>query len=404
MRVLCLTPELPYAPGGTGGSTRQFHLLKGLVALGHEVHVVAPVHADQREGAQLLQAAGLALHAADRPPSRVAETARAVARRPGLLAAALREPLLAWQVDVFWSALRPIARAVAAQHPPDVVLVEHDWAAAWAGDLGLDVPSALTPHNLSWEYYDARARAAGGVRARALRAEAARFRRHDARHLPGYDLLIAMSEDDRAAVRRLIPSARVETVPNGVDLVDSDPPPTPGDGLLLFTGTLSYPPNAEGLLWLLREIWPRIRALAPQARLRVVGRGAPAEAQALAGDGVELTGWVESMEPHFAAADVVLVPILSGGGTRLKVLDAMAARRPIVSTPQGWAGVDVEPGVHLLSESDPDGFARAVAGLLGDPARREALGAAARARAEESYDWRALGDRLEALLTSLTAR
>lgn len=200
MRVLAVTPELPYAPGGSGGSTRQFQLLRRLRERGHDIEVTAPVHPDQRGGAECLRDAGIALRGVTRPQSRVRETLAALRARPGLAAALLSEPLVAWQVDVFWTRLREAAIAAIATARPDVILVEHDWSARWRADLPSEIPCALTLQNLSWLYYEARARAAAGVRGRLLALEAARFRRFDAARLDGYDLLVAMSERDRSAV------------------------------------------------------------------------------------------------------------------------------------------------------------------------------------------------------------
>jgi glycosyltransferase involved in cell wall biosynthesis len=403
MRVLCLTPELPFAPGGSGGSTRQFHLLRRLVERGWDVDCVAPVHGSQREGAERLRAAGVRLHAVERPASRAGETLRALRARPGLLAAAAREPLLAWQVGVFWSALRPLAERTIAEARPDVILVEHDWAAGWARDLPPGIPIALTLHNLSWAYYEARAAAARGVRRAALAAEARRFARFDRARLGRYDLLLAMSEEDREAVRDVSP-VPCAVVPNGVDTAALSLGP-PGDApVALFTGQLGYPPNAEALLWLLREIWPRVRDAVPGARLVVVGRDAPEEARRLAGDDVELTGWVEDMRPQFERAAVVLVPMRSGGGTRLKVLDGLASGRPLVSTPLGAMGVDVTDGRDVVLAESASAFAEAASALLRDPARRRELGAAGRRLAEERYDWQAIGDRLAGALGELAAR
>jgi polysaccharide biosynthesis protein PslH len=406
MRLLWLTPELPFAPGGTGGATRQFHLLRRLVELGHEAVVVAPVHPTQEEGALRLREVGVDLRGTARPRSRVAETLAAVARRPPLATALLREPVLAWQADVMWTAMRPLVRAELAEQRPDAMLVEHDWAAAWHLDLPPEVPRALTLHNVSWEYYEARARAAGGRRSAALSAEARRFRSYDRRRLPAYDLLLAVSDADRSAVRELV-DVPCEVVPNGVDVSDPPTPREAGDRdgrLLLYTGTMTHPPNAEGLEWLLRDVWPRIRAAVPDARLRVVGRGAREAADPPPDDRVEVLGAVPTMEPHYAEADVVLVPILSGGGTRLKVLDAFAAARPVVSTRIGAAGLDAEDRVHLLLADGAEAFAGAVSRVLADPSLAETLATAGRALVEAAYDWRAVGDRLDALLAELVSR
>lgn len=402
MRILQLTPELPYAPGGSGGSTRQFQLLRRLRALGHEVTVVAPVHPSQREGADLLRGAGVTLHAAPRPASRAREVLAAVRERPGLVPALAREPLLAWQVDVFWTALRPLAlRAV--RERPDVVLVEHDWAAAWVEALPAGLPRVLTLENLSWRYYEARARAAGrGPEATGLRLEGRRFERFDRRRLGAYDLLVTMSEDDAAAVRSVSDTPSV-VVPNGVDTSALRGGPPVAQPVAIFTGTLAYPPNAEALLWLLRDLWPRIRAELPEARLLVVGRDAPEEARRLAGvdDSVTLAGWVPEMQPWFDRASVVLVPIRSGGGTRLKILDGLASGRGMVTTSAGAEGVDLRDGEHALVADGADAFTAATVGLLRDTDLRARLGAAARRLAEERYDWAALGDRLERALVEL---
>jgi glycosyltransferase involved in cell wall biosynthesis len=405
VRVLHLTPELPFAPGGSGGSTRQFQLLRSVSELGHEVAVVAPAHASQRDHVGRLRDAGIEARIVHRPRSRAREVLTALPRRPALVPAPLRDPVLAWQVEVFWASLRAHARELLATWSPDVVSVEHDWAAAWHRDLPAGVPRLLTLQNLSWRYYAARSAAAGGARAALLALEARRFLRHDRRHLGAYDLLVAMSDEDRAAVRAAT-AVRCESVPNGVDTSALRPAPPPDDAepLLLFTGTLSYPPNADAARWLLRDIWPRVLARAPHARLRIVGPDPPGDLVGLAGERAVLTGRVPDVAPHFAEATAVLVPIRSGGGTRLKVLDGLAAGRPMVATAAGAEGIAVRDGEHLLLADGAEPFARAALRLLDDAALRARLAAAGRTLVEREYDWRALGDRFERLLRELTAR
>ena len=401
MRVLHLTPELPCWPGGSGGATRQFHLLRRLTELGHEVTVVAPVPASDEHRRAQLEDAGVRLAGPSRPPSRAREAAAAVARRPALAARAAADPLLAWQVSVFWTALRPFALAEVERRRPDAITVEHDNAAAWVADLPRDIPAALTLHNLGPAYYASRAAAAGGVRRAWLEFESRRFARFHARWLRRYRTLIAMSELDAAQVRPL--GVDVAVVPNGV-AVDELPAlaPSPEPATLLFTGTLSHPPNAEGIRWFAEEAWPRVLRARPQARLLVVGRGAPRRVLDLHGDqGVEVVGAVDDMGPYFERATAVVAPLRSGGGTRLKVLEAFARRRALVSTTVGCEGLDVADGRELLVADGPDELAAAVVRLLDDEALRERLGAAGRALAERTYDWRVIGDRLEEALERL---
>jgi glycosyltransferase involved in cell wall biosynthesis len=402
MRIAWLTPELPYWPGGSGGSTRQFHLIRRLVELGHAVDVVSPVHPDQQDGRATLVAAGATLYGVDRPGSRIEEVLRAVARRPSLAPRALTMPVQAWQVEIFWTRMRAAADAALARRP-DAILVEHDWAARWAQDLPAGVPLVNGLENLSWDYYERRAAAADGPGARLLAAEAERFRRFDRRALDRFDLLLAMSEDDQRELRTVSerPSA---IVPNGVDVDALRASPLPGTPTVLFTGTFGYAPNAEALRWLLSEIWPQVVARLPEARLLVVGKGVPDEIAALASPSVELAGWVPEMQPWFDRAQAVIVPMRSGGGTRLKVLDGLASGRPLVSTTMGVMGVDVRADEQVLLADGAEPFAEAVVRVLGDPALAERLGAAGRQVAEQVYDWQAIGDRLERLLRGLVDR
>ncbi len=398
MRVLHLTPELPRWPGGTGGSTRQFHLLKRLAELGHEVTVVAPVADDQRNSLPGLEAAGIATSTVDRPTSRVRETLGALRSRPSLVTSAASSPVLAWQVGVFWATLRPVAQRALEEVRPDVLSVEHDNAARWPADLEGPPPAVLTLQNVGWHYYENRAKAASGATAAALRLEARRFRRHDARHFGLYRTLVAMSERDRLDLGA-VTQVPVEVVPNGVATDQFSPaPPAAGDRTLLFTGTLSHPPNAEGICWFADNAWPRVRAVVPDARLVVVGHDPPRRVSALSGrDGVEVIGPVPDMAPWFERATAVVVPLLSGGGTRLKVLEAMANGRAVASTRVGCEGLDLKPERDILVADGADDLAAACMRLLEDPELRETLAAAGRGVVEQLYDWRMLGDRLAAV-------
>lgn len=402
MRILWLTPELPFWPGGSGGSTRQHHLIRVLCEHGHEVDVVSPIHPDQRAGVASLEATGATLFGSNRPSSRLSEVLAAAIRRPTILAGLVRLPVLAWQVDVFWSAMQEPLRAALGQRP-DVIHIEHDWGAHWAADLPDDIPLTLGLDNLTWEYYEARADAASGAAGALLRREGRRWERHDREWLPRFDALVAMSDEDRLAVSA-ITDVPVTVVANGVDTGALLPSTLPGTPTVLFTGTLDYPPNAEGLRWLLRETWPLVRRELPDAELVVVGRGGPADLIAAPGDGVTIAGFVPEMQPWFDRAQVVVVPILSGGGTRLKVLDGLASGRPLVSTTAGAAGVSVSDGETVLIADDPRRFARAIVELLADPGRAQAIGAAGRLLAEQSYDWQTIGSVFEQVLTGVVAR
>jgi glycosyltransferase involved in cell wall biosynthesis len=193
-----------------------------------------------------------------------------------------------------------------------------------------------------------------------------------------------------------VPGLPVDVVPNGVDLERFVPVGgRPKAAAVLFTGSLDYPPNAEGILWFATEVLPRLRARQPEVRLTIVGRNPPRRVRALAADPtVEVTGRVDDLKPYHEAAAVAVAPLRSGSGTKLKVLEALAVGRPLVATAVAAEGIAVVDGVHLLVRDDPDEFARAVAELLEDPARGAALAAAGRRLVVERYDWDALADRM----------
>jgi polysaccharide biosynthesis protein PslH len=363
---------------------------------------VAPVHPEEREGAERLIDHGIDLRAYDRPAARTPETIGLMARRPGLAAAALREPLVAWQADVFWTALRPLAAKALSEGPFAAVNVNHDWASSWICRLPLErAVGVLTLENLTWSYYANRARSASGVRRALLAAESRRWRRYDRRHFGAYDLLVTVSENDADLAARET-TTRTVAIPSGVDTRALNPGPEPehrpSEPTLVFTGNMRWPPNAEGLRWLLRDVWPRVRARVPEIRLLVIGAHPPDDIGALADDRVRMTGRVPELEPYFREASVVVIPILSGAGIRLKILDALASGRAIVSTTMGAEGAQVRDGEHLVIADGPEGFADAVVRLLDNPAERRRMGAAARRLAEERYDWGALGDRFESLV------
>jgi glycosyltransferase involved in cell wall biosynthesis len=406
VRILHLTPELPYEPGGGGGRTREYWLCKRLADLGHAVLNISPALPQEVELADSLRSVGVECWVARRPATPREEVARAVGADPSVLAAAVARPVRALEMRVFETRMRPLIDRAVREWKPDVVLIGHDMAAAWVSALPPTLPAVLTLHNLTWHWYRSRARVAGGVRAAALRAEAVRYRRHVLRLLPRFHAVVPVSTIEADEIRAL-GLTRVELIPTGVDTEALRPAPEPpaDPPQLLFTGTMSYAPNHEGIRWFADAVWPLVRRALPEARLDVVGKDPPDSVRALDGrDGIAVHGFVESMAPFFARAQAVVVPILTGAGIRVKIVEAMSAGRAIVSTSLGWEGLAyVEPGRHLLVADEPAAFADAAVRLLGDPALRERMAADARDLAVREYDWRSLGDRLERVLAEAAA-
>jgi glycosyltransferase involved in cell wall biosynthesis len=187
-----------------------------------------------------------------------------------------------------------------------------------------------------------------------------------------------------------VPGVRTAVVPNAADIEYYQPRPTdpPPDGrTVVYFGLLSTIPNIDGVVHLVQDIWPRIAEAAPDARCKIIGGRPPPLLLALAGPRVEFTGFVSDLRPHLAAAAVVVVPLRLGGGTRLKIVEAMAMGKAIVSTTLGAEGIEAVPGRDLLLADQPAAFADAVHRVLAEPGLAARIGQSARQLAVDRYGW-----------------
>jgi glycosyltransferase involved in cell wall biosynthesis len=187
-----------------------------------------------------------------------------------------------------------------------------------------------------------------------------------------------------------VPAARTTVIPNAADVEHYQPRPTdpPPDGrTVVFFGLLSYVPNIDGVIHFVRDIWPRIAETHPDAHCKIIGSRPPPSLLALAGPRIELTGFVSDLRPHLAAAAAVVVPLRLGGGTRLKIVEAMAMGKAIVSTTLGAEGIEAVRGRDLLVADEPAAFAEAVNRLLTDPRLAARIGQSGRRLAVERYSW-----------------
>jgi glycosyltransferase involved in cell wall biosynthesis len=203
-----------------------------------------------------------------------------------------------------------------------------------------------------------------------------------------------------------VPGARTVVIPNAADVEFYKPrEEDPGrDGrTVVFFGLLSTTPNADGAVWFIERIWPQIARARPEARCKIIGKGAPRAVRDLAGPRVEVVGFVDDLRPHLAQAAAIVVPLRMGGGTRLKIVEGMAMGKAIVSTALGAEGIDIVNGKDILIADDPTEFADAVLRLLDDPGLAAAIGAEARRVAVQRYAWTAAARRLEDLYQDLLA-
>ena len=279
-----------------------------------------------------------------------------------------------------------------------IVQYEEAWLEQYATVVPAGGPLRVaSPHNADAEMLRSFAAAATGREALRLRVRARRMARTEGRAVRASDLTVTVSAHDDAYFRSLA-ARRTVLVPNGVDEELFGLDARSGEpGRVLFFGAYHWAPNRDGLVRFLQEGWGRVAAGHADARLRVVGSG-PLDAirdAATGVRGVEVAGLVDDIHAEIAAAQIVVVPVWTGGGTRIKVLEAMAAARPIVGTDVGVERIGFVDGEHGLLRETPTALADGLLELLADVPRGVKLGEAAR-EAVRGYEWSALAAPLEA--------
>lgn len=395
LSILCITGFPPSPP--TFGAQRRIHGLLSGLARRHDITTVSLIgtELDREEAERAMRAYCEPIFVQAPPVDGVGKRLRQLGSLFSPYSAEQAyfvPPALRAQVDALLS-----RRAFDVVQPEIYVFTSMDLRRAPAGSPAPRL--VLDSHNVE---YDLARQMSGGEQSPLRRfynsVNWRKVRQEEHRAWRICDGVAFTSEIDLARARADIPSVRGEVVPNAVDVEyfrprPGDPPP---DGrTVLFFGTVDYFPNRDGLRWFLGEIWPRVEASHPNARLKIVGPRPTPEVLAARGPRVEVTGLVDDLRPHIAEAAVSIVPLRIGGGTRLKVVEAMAMAKPIVSTRLGAEGIDVSDGKDVLFADDPAAFAAAIGRVLDDPALGACLGNNARRLAEERYSWDAAAERLE---------
>lgn len=268
----------------------------------------------------------------------------------------------------------------------------------------LPCPAILFTHNVEaeiWRRHTVNAR--NVVSRRLLRQQWHRMQRFERNALNRFDLVLAVSDADKETFNRLYPGAArrpIHVVQTGVDTGYFRPSPSPTAGRhLVFTGSMDWLPNEDGMLFFVNDVLPHIRTAVPEVTISIIGRApTPAVQRLVDRAGVTVTGRVDDVRPHVAAGTVYVVPLRIGGGTRLKIFEAMAMGKAVVSTTIGAEGLPVTPGQNVVIADDPHAFAGAVVTLLRDSAMRRQIEAEARRLVVERYDWSAVADDFERAL------
>jgi len=217
---------------------------------------------------------------------------------------------------------------------------------------------------------------------------------YEAKVFNKFNLNITCSDEDRDIAQNMAPKARFETIPNGVDIGFFKPNGKFEPNTLVFLGS-DWMPNVDGILYFHKKIYPKIKEEIPDLKWYIIGnfKNNP-DVTALEGDGIILTGYVKDTREWMNKGAVSIVPLRLGGGTRLKVVEAMSLGKAIVSTSMGAEGIEVRDGKDIILSDEPEDFADAIIGLLKDEKGCVRLGKNARKLAEEKYDWKIIGGKL----------
>jgi len=274
-------------------------------------------------------------------------------------------------------------------------IVEHSWCAPyWENISKVCERTALDLHNIESILHARCADTGRGADAFAHRAFRRMSLRLEREWLQRYTWVLAVSETDAGAVRRIAPSARVLVYPNAIPALPR--PLRAEEDVIVFTGNMEYHPNASAVRFFRREIWPLLRERWPALVWRLVGRNPAAVARYTAGDSrIEMVGPVDDAVGELARAKLAVVPLLAGSGARFKILEAWAAATAVVSTALGAEGLEARDGENLLLADSAPAFAEAVSRLLASPEDRQRLGMAGRRLLEKQYTWDAVWRRID---------
>ena len=394
LHIVMVDEELPYPPT-SGKRIRALSLVERL-ARRHHITYICHRNSDADEArlaADHLTRQGVAVRMADwspPPKSGPAFYAR--------LAANLLSPLPYSVASHDSRALRQALREHAAAGPVDL------WHCEWTPYVyalrglagGRRLVNAQNVESIIWRrYYETEANT---LRRWYIGRQWRKFERFERWVMGEVDRAVVVSDLDAERLRNDFGARRVDVVENGVDPAYFRPEAVRREpDRLLFLGSLDWRPNLDGVRLLLERVFPAVRAALPSARLCLVGRSPPESLrrEAAVAPGVELHADVPDVRPHLARCGVMLVPLRIGGGSRLKILEALATNTPVVSTRVGAEGLELEPGRHLTVVEDVDDLPGAIIQAIGEPAAAQAQAVCGREAVLRRYGWDALADQME---------
>ncbi len=383
-RLLFISPRFLF-PMDQGGKIRTGNILRGLKGGVFDVTLASPAPAHHaRYLSDITAACDRFLHWPERQGSH--------GRR--LLALVSRLPVAA-ATDRSAAGSLLVQQILATR--PDIVVVDFPHADVLMPRGCINTPSVLFTHNVEAEIFERHVCRSTGLRRLIWADQSRKMARLEKESLVRYTTVIAVSRRDREALTTRYGLSRVEAIETGVDLdffstspTETAPDPSMDGGVLVFTATMSWPANVDGIHFLLDNVFPRLLHARPRIKAVIIGRDPPAslsEKIRKRGLNVDLVGFVTDIRPYVAQANVYVIPLFIGSGTRIKAFEAMAMGRPVVSTAIGMEGLDVRDGEHFVRADDAESFARSILALMSDASMRTQIATSARRLLEDRFSW-----------------
>ncbi len=395
MKILFLTQVLPY-PLDAGPKTRAYYVLRHLAACGHSITLLSFTRdTDRPENVAHLRRFCHAVHTVRIRRTKVRDVWEL------LRSLGTRKPFL---VTRDWSPemARNIRLLVQSPEPFDVVHADQLWMAPYAL-LARDLKRFTPPHSIILDQHNAvfqvALRLAGAeinpLKRSLLELEAQKLKRYETRVCQEFDRVVWVTAEDRGAFNqhriRGSGPCHGSVIPICID-PEEKPVVTRHNHArrITFLGGLHWPPNSNGIAWFVHEIWPEVSHSVPDAVLTIIGKNSTRQLSSLsrAAGNVEVTGYVSDLMPFLEETAVFIIPLLAGGGMRVKMLDAWAWGLPVVTTPIGAEGIQVRKGNNVLLADTPMEFANAVIAVLKNPQLSSRLVRQGRQTLENHYDWR----------------
>ncbi len=380
---------MPFSPvpPDFGGALRVYHLLRQ-VARRHEVTVLT--YGTPEDAGRIRSEFDL------REVRVVAPTWKASRRRAGQVFSSFTRHSF-FQASVTASAFQDELDALLKDEQFDVVQTEFSHLGPF--ELKTRALKILDTHNVEYDNFRRMFQSTPwGIKKLHYGLEFKKMKADELAWCRLQDLVLTTSERDKELFSQDLQTP-IHVIPNGMDgeyfIPRSDV--TPEEHSLVFTGMMAYVPNHDGITWFLDEVLPLIQAKVPKVKLYVVGKSPPEEITRRASPNVVVTGTVPDVRPYVWRSSVYVVPLRMGGGTRLKVAEALSMKKPMVSTRIGCEGIDLQDGKSVLMADSPRDFADAVVRLLGDAKLRTVLAENGARVAQQKYDWNVIGQSLEAL-------